>query len=89
MTDHLPDGAVVITPAAMYAEMRATHDVVLQMSGKLDTALTGGKDHEERVRTLEKTVGRLSTTLKVAWGAIGVVIAGLGVLAGFVQALRP
>lgn len=78
MTEHLPEGAVVITPAAMYAEMRATHDVVLQMSGKLDTALTGGKDHEARIRSLERKVWGLAGAATVLGAAAGVAASLLG-----------
>ena len=36
---------VVISPHDMYAEILATHDAVLAIATKLDTALTQGADH--------------------------------------------
>jgi hypothetical protein len=78
-TRTMPQGSVVITPADMYAEIRATYDEVKRLGTVLEPSLRdlSGRveDHETRIRGLER---RLWTAL----GA-GVVLAGpLGAVAG-------
>lgn len=53
--DRIPDGSVVITPAEMYREIRATGDAVRDLAGKLDTVPAKLEDHETRLRTIEGT----------------------------------
>jgi hypothetical protein len=62
----------------MYNEMRATHDVVLEMSGKLDTALTGGRDHETRIRSLERKIWAFAGAATVLGGAAGIAASLIG-----------
>jgi hypothetical protein len=86
VSQQIPDGSVVITPAEMYKEQRATHDAVLKLTGAVETlAKTGSSearataaelaDHRTRLRKVE---------LKLAWysGGAAVVGAAAGLLAG-------
>lgn len=56
----VPEGSVVITPAQMYEELRAVHELVRDLSGKVDPALADlrrvADDHESRLRGIEKRV---------------------------------
>lgn len=51
----VPPGSVVITPTALYQEMRAIHDAVTDMRGDLKEMAKAIPDHEQRLRKLEET----------------------------------
>lgn len=58
MTTTNQPGSVLVTPADMYAEMRAMSTTMTRMEGKLDAAAsmqTAVADHESRLRTLERS----------------------------------
>jgi hypothetical protein len=54
----VPEGSVVITPAQMYTELRAVHDLVRDLKGVVDPALSDIRgdvaDHETRLRSVER-----------------------------------
>lgn len=82
----IPEGSVIITPTAMYAEMQATHQAVRDVANKLDGALSDhGRrldehekdlgDHETRIRSVERRIlMAVGALIAVQAGAVAVVI---------------
>lgn len=87
MSAPIPEGSVVVTPTEMYREIRDMHDEVRRLASVVDPAIrelrddvtemkTQGekafKDHEDRIRSLERRM----------WQAVGAAVV-LGPAAGF------
>lgn len=72
--DPIPDGSVVITPAEMYREQRATHAAVQQLAARLDRVPTQIADHEARLRTVERAVWWAAGAAAVLGGAGGALL---------------
>lgn len=77
-----PEGSVLITPAQMYHELRATHDEVKRLSQALDPAIKNLRhavdtvaervgDHETRLRVLERRIWIASGFAALAAAALG------------------
>jgi len=66
----IPEGSVIITPGAMFDEVRRTTDAVRDLSNKLDPHLATSIDHEVRIRAIERRMW-------VAVGGSSAVAAGL------------
>lgn len=86
----LPAGSVVITPNDMFAEMRAIHDQVRDLAGKVDPALaelrrdvaeakTERSTIELRVRALENWRWFMAGLSAAAGATAGYAAAALGV----------
>lgn len=77
----IPAGSVIITPAQMYDEIKATRAEVQQLSTLLNPAITKIQadvaDHEHRLRSLERKVVAASGGAAVLGGGLTAVISQL------------
>ena len=76
MTENVGAGAVVITTAQIFAELRALHDELRDTRAEVRQALADSGDHEQRIRSLERRF----------WMALGVAVT-VGALVGAFVAL--
>jgi len=77
--DKVPDGAVVITPAQMYEQIHRLEDAVRDLARRLDTVPDTLKDHEDRLRRLERR--------QIPTGVVDLVVAMLAAIALIWQAV--
>lgn len=88
MSAQIPEGAVIVTPAAMYAEQRATHDAVVSLSGEVKSLSHNVRqqqlvdarnvaDHETRIRSLERKIWTLAGASAISGATIGSVAAAI------------
>lgn len=78
MQQPLPPGSAVVSPEEMYREIRATHDTVTRIELSLQLVPTELKDHEARIRGLERWTWRatgIATTVAAIVGASAGIIA--------------
>jgi hypothetical protein len=73
-----PEGFVIITPAEMWAELRATRDAVANLAHRMEDIPGKMSDQEARIRIIEQRI----------WSAIGV-MTFLMFTASIVVALLP
>lgn len=77
-------GRHVVQPAGCLADSLQPHDTVAvilaRMEGKLDRLVDDKRDHETRIRALEKKVWAAAGAAAAAGGAIGVL--GQSILGG-------
>jgi hypothetical protein len=82
MPFQLPPGSAVVSPEEMYREIRATHDTVTRIELSLQLVPAELKDHEARLRTLERWTWRATGIATVLAGAVGT---AAGLLSGRVR----
>jgi hypothetical protein len=75
----LPPGSAVVSPEQMYAEIRATHDTVTRIELGLQSIPAEMKDHETRLRALERWTWRATG---IATAVAAIVGAAAGLLSG-------
>ncbi|MFD9706217.1 hypothetical protein [Lentzea sp. NPDC059081] len=96
----IPPGSVVITPAELYAEVKATHLSVTEMRGDVRELTKIIPDHEERLRALEQREDsaelatdvqdhetRLRSVERARWLIAGFAAGGGGVIGSVVTKL--
>lgn len=93
MDQQVPPGSVVITPAELYAEVKATHNSVTEMRGEVRKLTEVIPDHENRLRALEQREEnadieeRLRSLERARWLVAGFAAGGGGLIGSILTKL--
>ena len=74
MTESVGAGAVVITTAQIFTELRGLHDQLRDMRADVRTAINHSDDHESRIRALERKLWIAAGGAMVAGALVGAAV---------------